>query len=59
MGKRREEAAARDGAPPCAGGPYAIQKYGRNWAVIDSAGVLVCLTVYKRGATEVVRRLGG
>jgi hypothetical protein len=41
-----------------AGAPYEIQKYGRYWAVIDSAGELVCITVYKRGAAEVVRRLG-
>ena len=34
-----------------------IQKYGRYWAVYDRAGVLVCVTVYKRGALEVVRRL--
>jgi hypothetical protein len=29
----------------------------RRSAVIDPAGQLVCLTVYKRGAEEVVRRL--
>lgn len=34
-----------------------IEHYGRYWAVMDRAGVLVCLTVYKRGALEVVRRL--
>lgn len=36
-----------------------ITKWGRFWAVTDAAGVLVCLCVYKRGALEVVRRLGG
>lgn len=37
-----------------------IEKYGfRNWAVYDNAGVLVCITVYKKGAKEVVRRLEG
>lgn len=36
---------------------YTICKRGRNWQVIDPAGELVCLTVYKRGAEEVVRRL--
>lgn len=36
-----------------------IRKYGRNWAVFDKKGDLVCLTVYKRGAVEVVRRLKG
>lgn len=34
-----------------------IQRYGRYWAVYDPAGVLVCVTVYKKGAAEVVRRL--
>lgn len=36
---------------------YAIKKYGRNWMVTDPAGQLVCITVYKKGALEVVRRL--
>jgi hypothetical protein len=38
-------------------GPYVIMQHYRNWAVVDPAGELVCLTVYKRGAVEVVRRL--
>jgi hypothetical protein len=36
---------------------YSIQRHGRYWQVLDVAGELVCLTVYKRGAQEVVRRL--
>ncbi|HEX6909891.1 MAG TPA: hypothetical protein VF142_05840 [Longimicrobium sp.] len=38
---------------------YTIQRKerSRNWEVLDPAGELVCLTVYKRGAVEVVRRL--
>lgn len=38
---------------------YTIKKrHGyRDWMVIDPQGELVCLTVYKRGAAEVVRRL--
>ncbi len=36
---------------------YSIQRHGRYWRVLDAAGELVCLTVYKRGAQEVVRRL--
>ncbi|HEV3051119.1 MAG TPA: hypothetical protein VGX50_12470 [Longimicrobium sp.] len=38
---------------------YTIQKQekSRFWEVIDPFGELVCLTVYKRGAVEVVRRL--
>jgi hypothetical protein len=59
MPRRREEAAAQDGAATMAGGPYVIRKKDRFWAVFDSAGALVCITVYKRGAAEVVRRLGG
>ncbi len=35
-----------------------IERYGRRfWAVYDEAGNLVVVTVYKRGALEVVRRL--
>ena len=34
-----------------------IVKHGRNWAVYDEAGVLVCVAVYLKGAREVVRRL--
>jgi hypothetical protein len=40
---------------------YIIRKRDRSWfwEVIDPAGELVCVTVYKRGAAEVVRRLAG
>ena len=31
--------------------------HSRYWGVYDAAGVLVCVTVYKKGAQEVVRRL--
>jgi len=34
-----------------------ITKRGRFWAVHDGEGQLICLTVYKKGAREVVRRL--
>ena len=36
-----------------------IERYGRIrfWAVIDADDTLICLTVYKRGAEEVARRL--
>jgi hypothetical protein len=36
---------------------YTIRKKDHNWAVLDLQGQLVCLTVYKRGAEDVVRRL--
>ena len=38
---------------------YSVQKWGKSryWQVLDPAGELVCLTVYRRGAREVVRRL--
>jgi hypothetical protein len=36
-----------------------IQRRKRFWEVRDPAGELVCLTVYKRGAEEVRRRLSG
>jgi hypothetical protein len=34
-----------------------IIRYGRYWAVYASDGTLICLTVYRKGAAEVVRRL--
>jgi hypothetical protein len=46
-----QEAAGR------AQGPFLIKRRFRYWEVIDPRGELVCLTVYKRGAVEVVRRL--
>ena len=36
---------------------FTIHKYKRYWQVTDADGQLVCLTVYRRGAKEVVRRL--
>ena len=37
---------------------YRIEKYGsRFFAVYDQNNSLICVTVYRRGATEVVRRL--
>jgi hypothetical protein len=36
---------------------YSIRRRNRYWEVLDAAGELVCLAVYKRGATEVIRRL--
>lgn len=36
-----------------------VEKYGntRNWALWDDNDELICLTVYKKGAIEVKRRL--
>jgi hypothetical protein len=34
-----------------------IRKYGRYWGVYDANGALICLTVYRKGAAEIVRRL--
>lgn len=36
---------------------YRIARRGRLWELRDGAGDLVCLTAYKKGAIEVVRRL--
>jgi len=33
-----------------------IERYGRYWAVYDG-DILICLTVYRKGAVEVIRRL--
>ena len=43
-----------DPPPP---GRWVIERRDRDWMVIDPEGELVCITVYKRGAEEVVRRL--
>jgi len=37
--------------------PFAVRRYGRHWEVLDPAGHLICLTVYRKGAVEVIRRL--
>jgi hypothetical protein len=36
-----------------------IERYRktRYWAVLDAAGTLVCLCVYRKGAVEVIRRM--
>ena len=36
-----------------------VERYGNTgyWAVYASDGVLICITVYRKGAAEVVRRL--
>lgn len=36
---------------------YTIHRRRRFWAVLDPTGALVCITVYKCGAEEVIRRL--
>lgn len=36
---------------------FTIDKRNRFWHVFDPRGQLVCITVYKCGAKEVVRRL--
>lgn len=42
---------------PAQEGPT-VSRYGlRYWAVVDQDGILVCVTLYKRGAVEVARRL--
>jgi hypothetical protein len=44
---------------PAESSAFSIKRRNRFWEVVDAAGSLVCLTVYKRGAVEVVRRLEG
>jgi hypothetical protein len=38
---------------------YTVSRYkhSRHWAIHDPDGALVCVALYKKGATEVVRRL--
>ncbi len=49
----------KDPAPAAAKPTYTIfkQKHSRWWEVRDPENELVCLTVYRKGAREVVRRL--
>jgi hypothetical protein len=50
----------KDPTPASAAAPiYTIikQRKSRWWEVRDPEGELVCLTVYRKGAREVVRRL--
>jgi hypothetical protein len=50
----------KDPAPAAAATPaYTIikQRHSRWWEVRDPEDELVCLTVYRKGAREVVRRL--
>ena len=35
-----------------------IEKHGRFFAVYDDEADLVCICVYRKGAMEVIRRLG-
>jgi len=37
--------------------PFVIRRRNRVWELTDESGNLICLTVYKRGAKEVARRL--
>ena len=50
----------KDPAPGAAAKPaYTVikQKHSRWWEVRDTDDELVCLTVYRKGAREVLRRL--
>jgi hypothetical protein len=38
-------------------GNFTLTRRSRFWEVRDPAGELVCITVYKCGAQEVIRRL--
>ncbi len=38
-------------------GTFRLRKYGHFWAVYDLDDTLVVVTVYKKGAQEVIRRL--
>lgn len=39
------------------GHPWSIRRHFRHYAVYDGDGKLIALTVYKKGAIEVRRRL--
>jgi hypothetical protein len=38
---------------------YVIRKHGSGFAICDPGDKLVCITLYLKGAFEVIRRLGG
>ncbi len=52
QGGRRKERKEGEELPT-----YTIQRKDRFYEVRDPAGKLVCMTVYKCGAEEVIRRL--
>ncbi len=52
-----QNAPALDAAEPTPAYAIIKQMKSRLWEVRDPKGELECLTVYKRGAIEVVRRL--
>ena len=52
----KQTTAAPD-APKPAGYRIVKQQHSRYFEVRDPAGELVCITVYRKGAAEVVRRL--
>ncbi|HEX6748509.1 MAG TPA: hypothetical protein VF092_14525 [Longimicrobium sp.] len=52
-----KQTTATPDAPKPAGYSIIKQRHSRYWEVRDPADELVCITVYKKGAAEVVRRL--
>jgi hypothetical protein len=57
--KQTQQTAATPAADAATPKPFEIvkRKTSRWWEVRDPEGELVCLTVYRKGAREVVRRL--
>ena len=55
MAKKQQDSAPAPASQPA----YTVVKRAKDraWEVRDSQGELVCVTLYKRGAFEVVRRL--
>lgn len=54
--KPTDPPARRGDSGPGDAGRHTLAKRGRAWAVHDPAGELVALTLYRKGAAEVVRR---
>ncbi len=52
-----EEQATPTTAEASTGYTVVKREHTRWWKVLDPAGELVCLTVFRRGAREVARRL--
>jgi hypothetical protein len=56
MPKLHSSSPPQESSPVTKPSPLTIQKYGRFWAIYEQ-GTLVVVTVYRKGALEVVRRL--
>jgi hypothetical protein len=55
--RNRERSPRRSHTPAVALQGFHLRKYGRFWALYDAHDVLIVVTVYRKGALEVIKRL--